>query len=63
MTTAWAHLPNAVHIDRVIASARAHLDHWTESWAMVHGSEREAVCTAEWSKAWNTVQDVGREAE
>ena len=63
MTSAWAHLPNAVHIDRVLESARAHLDHWTESWVMVHGFERGAVCTVEWSKAWSTVQDAGRSAE
>ena len=33
-TTLWAHLPNAVHIDRVIASAKANQDQWQKSWAM-----------------------------
>ena len=28
MTTEWAHLPNAVHIDRVNASVLANPDHW-----------------------------------
>ena len=29
--TPWAHLPNAVHIDRVIASAKAHPDQWKQA--------------------------------
>ena len=43
MTTKWAHLPNAAHIDRVIASAIAHPDHWnSRAWG-----------TTEWSAAWD----------
>ena len=30
-TTAWAHLSNAVHIDRVIASTKAHPDRWKQA--------------------------------
>ena len=32
MTTLWADLPNAVHIDRVIASVKAHPDPWLQVW-------------------------------
>ena len=32
MTTEWAHLPNAVHIDRVIASALANSAQWVSAW-------------------------------
>ena len=28
MTTEWAHLPNAAHLDRVIASVKAHPVYW-----------------------------------
>ncbi len=32
MTTAWAHLPNAVHIDRIIASVKANSADWYTAW-------------------------------
>jgi hypothetical protein len=67
MTTDWAHLPNAVHIDRVIASVKAHRNQWDEAWNTVQdarrGKARGAVRNAAWAEAWNTVQDVGRTAE
>ena len=43
MTTKWAHLPNAVHIDRVLASSKADPTHWNSS----------AWGTTEWSAAWD----------
>ena len=49
--TAWAHLPNAAHIDRVIASANANPGHWAAAW----GAVREAA----WDDAWETVRDNG----
>ena len=67
MTTDWAHLPNAVHIDRVIAATKAHRNQWDEAWNTVQdvgqGKARGAVRNAAWADAWNTVQDVGRYAE
>ena len=50
-TTAWAHLPNAAHIDRVIASAKANPGHWAAAW----GAVREAA----WDDAWEAVRDNG----
>ena len=47
MTTDWAHLPNAPHIDRVIASVKAHPDQWVGGRGV----------------AWNTEWDAGRSAE
>ena len=32
MTTAWSHLPNAMHIDRVLASVKAHPKNWHAAW-------------------------------
>ena len=54
-TTPWAHLPNAVHIDRVIASAKANPDHWEEV--------RARVRNAAWLEAQSTVEDFERVAE
>ena len=60
MTTDWAHLPNAPHIDRVIAianvSPHCRAVGWDKEW---WAAPRDAA----WSKAWNTVQDAGRSAE
>ena len=60
MTTDWAHLPNAAHIDRVIAianvSPHCRAVGWDKEW---WAAPRDAA----WSKAWNTVQDAGRSAE
>ena len=49
-TTKWAHLPNAVHIDRVLASAKANPGQWTQ---------RRRVC-ASWSVAWDVLTNQGR---
>ena len=43
--TKWSHLPNAHHIDRVLASVKAHPDEWS------------AVRTAAWDAAWDAVRD------
>ena len=48
-TTAWADLPNAAHIDRVLASAIANPDHWT-------AREGEG-----WAVAWNATRDLLKE--
>ena len=40
-TTAWAHLPNAPHIDRILAHCKAHPDRW------------DAALDAAWYAAWD----------
>ena len=52
ITTPWAHLPNAVHIDRVIASAKANPDHWEEVRARVRYAARGG--------AWNILREQDR---
>ena len=44
--TAWSHLPNAMHIDRVLASVKAHPDVWS------------AVDHAAGSAAWADARDA-----
>ena len=48
MTTPWAHLPNAIHIDWVIASVRDNLAPW------------EAARNATWNARWDVLRDEAR---
>ena len=58
MTTAWAHLPNARHIDAVLAHAKQHPDKWAaaydSTWPAARGAARGA--------AWGAAQDAARDA-
>jgi hypothetical protein len=51
---AWSHLPNAAHIDRILAHLKAHLDRWTAT--------RDAAWDAAWRTAWRATQDAARGA-
>ena len=65
--SAWSHLPNAAHIDRVIASAHQHTLIWHESydadWDEVRTQAQNAVRdrNADWNKsrmsAWYAAWD------
>ena len=50
-TTAWAHLPNARHIDAVLAHAKAHPGRW----------RGDGVGTS-WPDAWDALLDAARGA-
>jgi hypothetical protein len=54
MTTAWAHLPNAAHIDRVLASLAATPKAWDAARDAARGAARGA--------AWHTALDAARDA-
>ena len=49
-TTKWAHLPNAKHIDWVIASVKANPDAWSAAWNAAYDAARHAV--------WDAASDV-----
>ena len=57
--TAWAHLPNAAHIDRVLAHVRANPDKWSAAWdaawdaarGAARGAARDAARGAAWGAA------------
>jgi len=51
MTTAWADLPNAKHIDSILADLKKNPDRWSAAW------------TAEWNTAWNAARDAARTDE
>ena len=46
-TTEWAHLPNAKHIDRILADMRAH----PQRWSAARGAARSAALGAAWDAA------------
>ena len=52
MNTAWSHLPNAHHIDRILADVRANPDNWDRAWDRVYSVARDAALDAAWNVAW-----------
>jgi len=61
-TTAWAHLPNAVHIDRILASLEAHPDKWTAAQTGEHYAARETARDAARDAAWDAALDAAWDA-
>ena len=58
MITAWAHLPNATHIDRVLASLAATPELWTTAW----DAARDAAWYAAWTAARGAARGAARDA-
>jgi len=62
MTTAWAHLPNAAHIDRVLASLAATPELWDAAWDAAWGAAWDAAWDAAWGAAWGDARDAAWDA-
>jgi hypothetical protein len=68
--TAWAHLPNAAHIDRVLAHAKANPAKWTAAWDAAWGvawdaalaAALDAALDADLTAALDTARDVAWDA-
>ena len=72
--TAWAHLPNAAHIDKVLASLEAHPKKWDAAWGTAWGAAWDAAWGAAWGAArgaawgaargaaWDAAWDAARDA-
>ena len=68
--TAWAHLPNAKHIDWVLASAKAHPKKWPAARAAARNTAYDAASDAAWdatrtatrTAARNTAYDAASDA-
>ena len=58
--TVWAHLPNAKHIDWVLASLKVHPKKWTAAWNAAFDAARDAARDAAYYAAWNTAYVAGR---
>jgi len=56
--SAWSDLPNAAHIDRVLASLKKHPEIWDAAW----NAARDAVRGAAQSAAWNAAYDAACKA-
>ena len=61
-TTAWAHLPNAHHIDRVLAHAKTHPEKWGAAWVAARGATRDAARGATRDAAWRASWVAARDA-
>ena len=66
MTTAWAHLPNATHIDRVLAHLKQHPDRWDPArdpaWDPARDPARGAARDAARDAAWDAARDAAWDA-
>ena len=60
--TEWSHLPNAVHIDRVIASIKLYPIHWNSTWNRSRDEVWGGAWDNAWDNAWDTVWDAARGA-
>ena len=49
--TAWAHLPNAEHIDRILASLKANPQQWVDAWNKIY----PAGTTTAWDAVWGAI--------
>ena len=47
----WSHLPNAVHIERVLGSVRANPEKWDAAWYAAHNAAHNAA----WHAAHGTI--------
>ena len=55
--TAWADLPNAKHIDRILADLKKNPDKWDAVW----DAEWNAAWNAAWYAAWYAVRTAARD--
>ena len=53
--TAWAHLPNAQHIDAVLADARKSPGAWDAARTAAWGAAWDAAWDAAWCGAWGAI--------
>ena len=66
----WSNLPNAAHIDRVLAHVRAHPDKWSAAWGSAwdaaynaaYTAAYDAAYTAAYDAAWDAARDAARGA-
>ena len=62
MTTAWAHLPNAKHIDAVIESLETNPQQWADAWNRVYPNGTDAARNAARAMAKSAARDAVRDA-
>jgi len=60
--TVWSHLPNAKHIDWVIASAKAHPEKWTAAYTAARAAARNTAYDAASDAAWDATRGAAYDA-
>ena len=60
--TAWAYLPNAKHIDAVLADARKRPGAWDAAWGAAWDAAQRAVWDAAQRAAWDAAQRAAWDA-
>ena len=68
--TAWEHLPNAKHIDRILADLKKNPDRWSAAWtaerdaawSAERNAARDAAYSAAMDAAWNAAWYAARDA-
>ena len=60
--TAWAHLPNAKHIDAVLADARKRPGAWDAARTAAQRAAWDAARDAAWDAAWDAARDAAWDA-
>ena len=61
-TTAWAHLPNAAHIDRVLASMKKNPEKWSTARGLTADAAWDGAREAAWDVAGSAALDAVRDA-
>ena len=64
MSTAWSHLPNAMHIDRILASVKAHPKTWyvARDAAWYAAAPGAAHCSGTWRAAYDAARHAAYDA-
>ena len=62
MTTAWAHLPNAQHIDWVLADLKVRPAVWCAAQAAARGAAWDAASDVAWHAVWIAAWDAAWDA-
>jgi hypothetical protein len=63
MSNPWDHLPNAKHIDAIIASVEAHPEEWAAARTAARVAAWDAARNAVWNAAYSAACDAARNAE
>jgi hypothetical protein len=55
--SAWDHLPNAAHIDRVLASVKSYPELWDQAWGQVWSQSLGQVWSQAFDQVWHRAFD------
>jgi len=58
--TAWADLPNAKHIDRILDDLKKNPDNWSDARGAARNATKNDARYAAWNAAWNAASDAAR---